>query len=237
MIRLQKYMAQCGVASRRKSEELIQAGKVKVNDQIVTELGFKVDPAVDRVYFNGELIQVEEEKIYILLNKPTGYITSVKDQFDRQTVIDLIQGIEARIYPVGRLDYNTSGLLILTNDGDMTNQITHPSHKVEKTYIAKVKGQVTKLELKKIQEGIDIGGYVTAPSKAKVVKQTGGFTVVELTIHEGKNRQVRRMFDAIDHPVMSLDRSAIGRIKKGELKKGAWRQLTDKEITYLKGDR
>ncbi len=211
MIRLQKYMASCGVASRRKSEEYIQAGMVKVNEEIVTELGFKVDPAVDRVYFNGKLIQPEEESVYILLNKPTGYITSVKDQFDRQTVIDLIQGVEARIYPVGRLDYDTSGLLILTNDGDLTNHITHPSHKVEKTYIAKVSGTVSKLELKKLQEGVDIGGYVTAPSKAKIIKQTGRNTIVELTIHEGKNRQVRRMFDAIEHPVLTLERLAIGK--------------------------
>lgn len=237
MIRLQKYMASCGVASRRKSEEYIQAGMVKVNDNLVTELGFKVDPAVDRVYFNGKLIQPEEETIYILLNKPTGYITSVKDQFDRQTVIDLIQGVEARIYPVGRLDYDTSGLLILTNDGALTNQITHPSHKVEKTYVAKVEGHVSKLEIKKLQEGVDIGGYVTAPSRARVVKQGNKFTIVELTIHEGKNRQVRRMFDAIDHPVQTLERIAIGRIKKGDLKTGSWRPMTEKEIEYLKGER
>ncbi|GKT37542.1 rRNA pseudouridine synthase, partial [Aduncisulcus paluster] len=165
-----------GVASRRKSEEHILAGLVQVNGQTVTELGIKIDPAVDRVYFNGALIQPEEETVYILLNKPTGYITSVKDQFNRQTVVDLIQGVSVRIYPVGRLDYDTSGLLILTNDGDLTNQITHPSHKVEKTYVAKIKGILTKLELKKIQEGIDIGGYVTAPSKAKILKQSGGFT-------------------------------------------------------------
>lgn len=236
MIRLQKYMASCGVASRRKSEEYIQAGMVKVNDETVTELGFKVDPAVDRVYFNGELIRPESESVYILLNKPTGYITSVKDQFNRQTVIDLIQGIDARIYPVGRLDYDTSGLLILTNDGEMTNQITHPSHKVEKTYVAEVNGLVSKMELKKLQDGIDIGGYVTAPSRAKIIKQAGRNTVIELTIHEGKNRQVRRMFDAIEHPVITLERTAIGRIKKGELKTGSWRLLTDKEIAYLKGE-
>lgn len=237
MIRLQKYMASCGVASRRKCEALIEAGKVKVGDQIITELGFKVDPDLDRVYFNGALIKPETEKVYILLNKPTGYITSVKDQFDRQTVIDLIQGIDARIYPVGRLDYDTSGLLLLTNDGDMTNQITHPSHKVEKTYVAKVKGQVSKLELKKIQDGIDIGGYVTAPSRARIIKTASGSTTVELTIHEGKNRQVRRMFDAINHPVMALDRIAIGKIKKGSLKEGTWRLLNDSEIQYLKGER
>ncbi len=237
MIRLQKYMASCGVASRRKCEALIEAGKVKVGDQIITELGFKVDPDVDRVYFNGELIQPESEKVYILLNKPTGYITSVKDQFDRQTVIDLIQGIDARIYPVGRLDYDTSGLLLLTNDGEMTNQITHPSHKVEKTYVAKVKGQVSKLELKKIQDGVDIGGYVTAPSRARVIKAASGSTTVELTIHEGKNRQVRRMFDAINHPVLALERIAIGKIKKGNLKEGTWRLLNDSEVQYLKGER
>jgi 23S rRNA pseudouridine2605 synthase len=237
MIRLQKYMASCGVASRRKCEALIEAGKVKVGDQIITELGFKVDPDLDRVYFNGVLIKPETEKVYILLNKPTGYITSVKDQFDRQTVIDLIQGIDARIYPVGRLDYDTSGLLLLTNDGDMTNQITHPSHKVEKTYLAKVKGQVSKLELKKIQDGIDIGGYVTAPSRARIIKTASGSTTVELTIHEGKNRQVRRMFEAINHPVMALERIAIGKIKKGSLKEGTWRLLNDSEIQYLKGER
>jgi len=237
MIRLQKYMASCGVASRRKSEELILDGQVRVNDQIVTELGVKVDPAVDRVYFNGELIKPEEESVYILLYKPTGYITSVKDQFGRETVIDLIQGVNARIYPVGRLDYDTSGLLILTNDGDLTNQITHPSHKVEKTYVAKVDGRVTKTEVMRLQEGVDIGDYVTAPSKARVLAQGQTSTTVELTIHEGKNRQVRRMFDAIDHPVQTLERIAIGRIKMGDLKVGTWRLLTDKEVAYLKGDR
>jgi len=235
MIRLQKYMASCGVASRRKSEEFIQAGQVKVNDEIITELGFKVDPAVDRVYFNGDLIEPESEMVYILLNKPTGYITSVKDQFGRPTVLDIIQGIDARIYPVGRLDYDTSGLLILTNDGDLTKKITHPSHKVEKTYVTKVSGRVTKPEISKLQEGVDIGDYVTAPSKAKILNQARDFTQVELTIHEGKNRQVRRMFEAIEHPVITLDRAAIGRIKKGELKVGTWRLLTDKEIAYLKG--
>lgn len=235
MLRLQKYMASCGVASRRKSEEYIQAGMVKVNGVVVTELGVKVDPAIDRVYFNDKLIEPETESVYILLNKPTGYITSVKDQFDRQTVIDLIQGVEARIYPVGRLDYDTSGLLILTNDGDLTNQITHPSHKVEKTYVAKVSGHLGKLELKKLQEGVDIGDYLTAPARAKILKQVGKNTLVELTIHEGKNRQVRRMFDAIDHPVITLDRVAIGRIKKGDLKVGSWRPLTEKEVAYLKG--
>ncbi len=236
MIRLQKYMASCGVASRRKCEALIEAGKVRVGDEIVTELGFKVDPQVDKVYFEGKLIKPEEEKVYLLLNKPTGYITSVKDQFDRQTVLDLVKGIDARIYPVGRLDYDTSGLIILTNDGDMTNLVTHPSHKVEKTYVAKVRGTITKLELKKIQEGIDIGGYVTAPCRAKLIKQSGNTSTVELTIHEGKNRQVRRMFDAVDHPVLDLERIAIGRIKKGNIKVGTWRLLTESEVQYLKGE-
>ncbi len=237
MMRLQKYMASCGVASRRKSEELILAGQVKVNNEIVTELGFKVDPEVDRVYFNGELIQPESDTVYILLNKPTGYITSAKDQFGRETVLDLVKGVSERIYPVGRLDYDTSGLLILTNDGDLTNQITHPSHKVEKTYVSKVKGKVSKIEISKLQEGVDIGDYVTAPSKARILGQGHDFTKVELTIHEGKNRQVRRMFDSIDHPVITLERVAIGKIKTGDLQIGAWRTLTAKEIAYLKGER
>lgn len=236
MVRLQKYMAACGVASRRKSEEYILEGRVTVNGAVVKELGFKVDPAMDRVYFNGELIEMEQEKVYILLNKPTGYITSVKDQFDRQTVLDLIQGVDARIYPVGRLDYDTSGLLILTNDGELTKQITHPSHKVEKTYTARVSGRVSKTDLARLQAGVDIGGYVTAPCKAKILSQGRESTDVELTIHEGKNRQVRRMMDAIGHPVQKLDRAAIGKIRKGDLKVGAWRMLTDKEIAYLKGD-
>ena len=236
MMRLQKYMAACGVASRRKSEELIAGGKVRVNDQIVTEPGCKIDPSSDRVYFNGKLLSLEEEHIYILLNKPTGYITSVKDQFDRQTVVDLVQGIDVRIYTVGRLDYDTSGLILLTNDGALTNKITHPSHKVEKTYIAKVKGQMGRMDIKKLQEGLDIGGFVTSPAKAKILQQTSKESVVELVIHEGKNRQVRRMFDAIDHPVVTLERSAIGKIRIGDLKPGSWRHLTSSEVAYLKGD-
>lgn len=234
--RLQKYMARCGVASRRKCEELILSGKVKVNNKIINELGVKINSEIDIVYYEGKVIRPEEKKVYIMLNKPEGYITSVKDEKGRKTILDLVK-VNERIYPIGRLDYDSSGLILLTNDGEIYNKIIHPRVKVGKKYIVLCKGEFTNDELVRFEKGIDIGGYITAKSKIKIIdkeKDRDGInTLVEIIIHEGKNRQIRRMCESLGHKVISLKRIAIGDIKLGYLKKGEWRNLTEDELKYL----
>jgi len=232
-MRLQKYLALAGIASRRKSEELIAAGLVKVNGETVVELGFKVDPGVDLVHYEGKIVKVEEEKVYYKLYKPVGYITTSNDQFGRPNVVDIIKDTNYRIYPVGRLDYNTSGLLILTNDGDLTNKITHPKHHVEKTYVVSVNRRVSDDDIKKLTDGIDIGGYVTRECKAHVISEERSGAIVEITISEGKNRQVRKMFEIIGNPVVTLKRIKIGRITLDSLKDGEYVRLTESELKYL----
>ncbi|SHJ65911.1 23S rRNA pseudouridine2605 synthase [Caminicella sporogenes DSM 14501] len=233
-MRLQKYIAMAGIASRRKAEEYIKQGKVKVNGKIVTEMGVKIDPDKDEVYFNGKKVFIQDKKIYIMLNKPEGYVTTLSDEFNRPKVIDLISGIDERIYPIGRLDYNTSGLLLLTNDGDLTNKLTHPKNHIDKIYIAKIKGIITAEKMKKFCSGIDIGGYITAPANIKLIEKYKKNCLVKIIIHEGKNRQIRRMMDILGHPVITLKRIAIGKLSLGNLKKGSWRYLSEKEVNYLK---
>lgn len=234
MLRLQKYMAQCGVASRRRSEEIILEKRVKVNGKTVDQLGIKIDPTKDLVIVDDKIIKMEEKKVYIALYKPIGYITSVSDQFDRPTVMDIVNNIEERVFPVGRLDFDSSGLILLTNDGDLTYRLTHPKHEITKTYIAKIKGKPTSRELRKFEEGIEIDGYVTAKANIRLIKSSKDSSLVEIQIHEGRNRQIRKMCDKINHPVMSLKRVAVGKIKLDTLQKGKWRYLTAKEIKYLK---
>lgn len=236
--RLQKYMASCGIASRRKCEELILKGLVKVNGDIITELGFKVNPEKDKILYNNKEIKKEEDKIYILLNKPEGYITSVKDERGRKTILDIVK-VKERIYPIGRLDYDTSGLLLLTNDGEIYNKIIHPRVQVDKIYIALCKGEFTKEEIEKFKSGIDIGGYITAEANIKVLsikpdKKSGiKNSLVEITIHEGKNRQIRKMCSSLNHDVITLKRVKLGNITLGNLKKGEYRNLTNKELDYI----
>lgn len=230
--RLQKYMASCGVASRRKCEEIILSGRVTVNDKLVTELGTKIDTDIDKVFLDGILINKEEFKRYIILNKPVGIITSVKDEKNRKTVLDIVD-VNERVYPVGRLDYDSSGLLLLTNDGEFYNKIIHPRVEVNKVYIAKVSGTFTNEDISKFENGIDIGGYITAKSKIKVIKQNNKESVVEIIIHEGKNRQIRRMCSALNHDVISLKRVSIGNIKLGNLKTSEYRELNESEIDYI----
>ena len=230
-------MARCGIASRRKCEEIILSGKVKVNDKIINELGVKINSEVDIVSYEGKIIKPEEKKVYIMLNKPEGYITSVKDEKGRKTILDLVK-VNERIYPIGRLDYDSSGLILLTNDGEIYNKIIHPRVKVEKKYIVLCKGEFTKDDLIKFENGVDIGGYITAKSKIEILDKEKGKnnsinTLVEITIHEGKNRQIRRMCEALGHDVISLKRISIGEIKLGYLKKGQWRNLTENELRYL----
>lgn len=233
-MRLQKYMARCGVASRRKSEELISEGLVKVNGKIIREMGFKIDPKVDEVRVNNKIIELEEEKIYIMLNKPVGYVTSLKDDFNDKKVIDLVEDVEERIYPVGRLDKDSSGLLLLTNDGDFAYKLTHPKFQVPKTYLAKVEGVPSKEALEKFRTGLVIDGWHTAPAKVEIVREFKDKCFLEVEIHEGRNRQVRKMCDAIGHPVISLERRKFGNIVLTDLKVGNYRKLTNKELQILK---
>ena len=235
-MRINKYIALCGVASRRKAEELILAGRVTVNDEVMTELSYKVDEENDIVKVDDKLIKEENKLVYILLNKPEGYITTVKDQFDRPSVLDLVSDIKERVYPIGRLDYETSGLLLLTNDGDLTYKLTHPKHEVDKTYVARVKGKLTKEEIERFKTGLKIEDYTTAPAKLKVIKydEQRDSSLLEIKIHEGKNRQVRKMCKAINHPVLRLRRGAMGKIKIGDCEIGKYRYLTEDEIKYLK---
>ncbi|PHS36569.1 MAG: pseudouridine synthase [Alkaliphilus sp.] len=231
-MRLQKYLAKCGVASRRKSEELIRLGEVTVNNIIIKEMGHIIEPSVDIITVNGEKIDLVEEKIYIVLHKPKGYITTVSDQFDRKKVIDLID-LDERIFPVGRLDYDTSGLLVLTNDGELTYTLTHPKHKVEKTYIAIIKGVPTEKELKLFVEGLHVEDYVTSPAKIRIIESFDNKSTVEIKISEGRNRQVRKMCHAINHPVIELKRIATGKLILGNLIEGNWRYLSQGEIKQL----
>ena len=235
-MRINKYIALCGVASRRKAEELILAGRVTVNDEVMTELSYKVDEENDIVKVDDKLIKEENKLVYILLNKPEGYITTVKDQFDRPSVLDLVSDIKERVYPIGRLDYETSGLLLLTNDGDLTYKLTHPKHEVDKTYVARVKGKLTKEEIERFKTGLKIEDYTTALAKLKVIKydEQRDSSLLEIKIQEGKNRQVRKMCKAINHPVLRLRRSAMGKIKIGDCEIGKYRYLTEDEIKYLK---
>lgn len=231
-IRLQKYLASAGVASRRKCEELILDGKIEVNGKIITELGTKIDPKKDEVKYNGKIVKSEEEKVYILLNKPIGYVTTAKEQFGRDMVLDLVK-VNKRIVPVGRLDMYTSGALILTNDGEFVNKLTHPSHEIDKTYNVTVKEIVTKEEIENLKKGVLIDDdYITKPAKVKILKidEEKKISRIQITIHEGKNRQVRKMCEAIGKKVLALHRCKIGNIDVKSLKLGEWRYLSKKEV-------
>lgn len=227
LMRVHKYMAMCGVASRRKSEAIVLEGRVKINNIVVTSLGTLVEET-DVVKVDDQVITLEETKVYIMLNKPLGCVTTSDDQFNRTTVLDYVD-IKERIYPIGRLDYNTTGMLLLTNDGDLANKIMHPSTHLTKTYIAKVKGTPTEIEMKQFESGVMIDDRMTSPAKIKILKPG----LVQVQIYEGRNRQVRKMLEAIEHPVISLKRSNIGSLELGNLKQGTYRHLTSEEINYL----
>jgi len=234
-VRLQKFLAEAGIASRRKCEEYIQKGRVKVNGQIVTELGTKVNPEIDKIEYNDRLVEaVKHEYTYILLNKPIDYVTTVKDQFNRNTVLDLVK-TNKRLVPVGRLDMYTSGALILTDDGNFVYKVTHPKHQITKTYTVTLRGIVSNEEVKKLEEGVDIGDFITSKAKVKILKTDieTNKSRLEITIHEGKNKQVRRMCEAIGKPVLALHRSKIGKISVKDLKIGTWRYLKQSEVDEL----
>ncbi len=231
-IRLQKYIAQSGILSRRKAEEIIKQGRVEVNGKILLEPWFPVGEK-DCVKVDGNAITPEDRKIYIMLNKPEGYISTVRDQFSRKTVLDLVKEVKERIYPVGRLDYDTSGLLLLTNDGEFTYKLTHPKYEVEKTYIAEIEGFPTIKKIEEFENGLYIGNFKTSPAKFQILKGKKNSCVVQIKIHEGRNRQVRRMCREIGHPVIKLKRIAIGNLNLGKLPEGKWRHLTKAEIGKL----
>ena len=233
-MRLQKFMAQCGVASRRKSEEIILEGRVMVNGLIVKKLGMTIDPKKDIVKVDNMKIEMERKKVYIMLNKPEGYVTTLKDKHSEKIVLDLISGIEERIFPVGRLDADTSGLLLMTNDGDLAYKLTHPSHEVPKKYIALVKGIPNGKKLDRFRKGLKIDGRLTAEAYVRVVKRYKDSSVLEISIHEGRNRQVRKMCEYIRHPVEKLKRVSIGKLNLEDLDVGKWRYLTENEVKYLK---
>lgn len=233
-IRLQKFLANSGVASRRKCEELILEGKVSVNGQIVKELGTKVNLAVDKVEYCGKPVSSSNKFVYILLNKPIGYVTTAKDQFDRDSVLDLVK-VKERVVPVGRLDMYTSGALILTNDGDFVYKVTHPKHEITKTYTATVRGIIENDAVEKLRNGVEIEDYKTRPAKVKILKtdEEKNISRLEITIHEGKNRQVRKMCEAVGSKVVALHRSKIGDIGVKDLKLGTWRYLKDFEVKKI----
>lgn len=234
--RLQKYLANNGIASRRKAEEYILTGKVKVNGQIVTELGTKVNSDKDVIEFEGKRVNNDIKKVYVLLNKPIDYVTTVKDQFSRNTVVDLVKNAGNNLLPVGRLDMYTSGALILTNDGDFIFHVTHPKHEVEKTYTVTLRGKVTNEDVESLRQGVIIDEeYKTKPAKVRIMKidEEKNLSRLEIVIHEGKNRQVRKMCEAIGKKVVALHRSKIGNIDVKDLKIGQWRYLTKKEVDML----
>ncbi len=233
MERLQKVIAHAGVASRRKAEELIINGKVQVNGEVVTELGMKVDPDKSLISVDGKVIAIEDEKVTILLNKPSKVITSMEDPQGRTTVIDFID-VKQRVYPVGRLDYETEGLLLLTNDGELANRLMHPSYEIDKIYEVIVRGILSEDVLDRLRKGIQLDDGMTSPANVKWVEKKNRQTKVHITIHEGRNRQIRRMFEVVNFPVIQLKRIQYGFLTLKGTPKGKFRKLTKNEVCKLK---
>jgi len=230
--RLQKLLAKAGVASRRGSEELIRAGRIQVNGVTITELGYKADPVQDTLTFDGKRIHFEQ-KIYVLLNKPAGYVTTMADPQGRPIVSDLLRDFPERLFPVGRLDLETEGALLMTNDGELGNAILHPRYEVNKTYEAWVAGFPSARELERLERGIEIEGIMTQPAQVQVLKRSKNQSLVEIIIHEGKKRQVRKMFQAINHRVMHLKRTAYGELRLGTLAPGKYRILGTNDLKKI----
>lgn len=232
-MRINKYIANAGIASRRKADELIKAGKVKVNSKVMSQPGYDVADS-DEVLVEGKPVQSTENKVYYAMNKPLGVITSVNDDRGRMTVVDIMSDVEERVFPVGRLDYNTSGLLLLTNDGDFANRIMHPGHRMDKTYRVRVAGNISKMKISVLRAGVCLGKFKTSPARVDVITWNRHSMILEVTIHEGKNRQIRRMFEAVGYPVQELERISIGNMKLGHLKPGQYRKLSKRELEYFR---
>lgn len=232
-MRINKFMAECGVASRRACDEMILEGRVKVNGKKIDTPGLEINEFSDAVTLDGRRITLVSKKYYIMLHKPKGYVTTVKDDKGRKTVMELIK-IRSRLYPVGRLDYDTEGLLLLTNDGQLAYALTHPSHEVPKTYIAKIKGKISDTEVRQLRKGVEIDGKMTLPAVVKIIETDDEFSRVEVTIKEGRNHQIKKMFEVVGKEVVFLKRTAIGPLKLGGLGRGEYKNLTSKEIEILK---
>lgn len=232
-MRINKFMAECGVASRRACDEMILEGRVKVNGKKIDTPGLEINEFNDAVTLDGRRITLVSKKYYIMLHKPKGYVTTVKDDKGRKTVMELIK-IRSRLYPVGRLDYDTEGLLLLTNDGQLSYALTHPSHEVPKTYIAKIKGKISDTEVRQLRKGVEIDGKMTLPAVVKIIETDDEFSRVEVTIKEGRNHQIKKMFEVVGKEVVFLKRTAIGPLKLGGLGRGEYKNLTSKEIEILK---
>lgn len=231
--RLQKILSQAGIASRREAERMITDGRVAVNGTIITELGAKADPSRDTVTVDGKPAIVDEKRVYVLLNKPVGYVTTLKDPEGRPIVTELLKGLGVRVFPVGRLDYNTEGLLLLTNDGEWANRLAHPRHEVDKEYLVRVRGTVAREQITRLEQGVELEDGKTAPARVAMAKQSDNNTWISITIHEGRYRQVRRMCEAVSLSVVRLRRVRYGALSMGDLKIGAYRHLTSGEVAAL----
>ena len=233
-MRLQKYLASCGVASRRNAEKMILAGKITVNGHTVMELGTQVDEANDIVEVEGKRVFPETEKHYIAYNKPTGEVTTVSDPEWRDTVMNRFADYPVRLFPVGRLDYDSEGLILLTNDGDLMNRLLHPSYEIPKTYLTRISNSVTTAEIIALRKGVLIDGRLTSPAEVRLIREDRFSSDLLITIHEGRNRQIRKMIDAIGHQVVRLRRVRFGPVQLGDLPPGMWRKLTDEEVRKLR---
>ena len=234
MERLHKFLARAGVASRRRAEELIRAGRVSVDGRVVTEMGLSIDPGRARVQVDGEPVALPARLLTVMLHKPPGYVTTAHDPQGRRGVLDLLAGLGVRVFPVGRLDYDAAGLLLLTNDGELAHRLMHPRFKVAKTYRVTVRGEVTAAAVRRLEAGVAVDGRPTAPARVRMLKVTPEKSVLELTIHEGRYHQVKRMGEAVGHPVLKLKRIAYGPLRLGRLPRGASRELTETELQALR---
>ncbi|MBS1416556.1 MAG: rRNA pseudouridine synthase [Clostridia bacterium] len=232
-MRLNKYLADCGVDSRRNCDEIIAQGRVKVNGKTITRLGVDVDPENDSVSLDGRRLRQKRRDVYVMLHKPKGVVCTAKDDKGRKTVLDLVD-VKARLFPVGRLDYDTEGLLLLTTDGQLAQTLTHPSHHIPKTYVARIFGELSEEEEKSLEKGVLLDGALTQPASVKVVEKDDRTSRIEITIFEGRNRQVRRMLESVGKDVEFLKRVSVGELRLGGVSRGKYRFLTEKEINYLK---
>lgn len=233
-IRLNKFLSQAGITSRREADKMIIEGRVTVNNRVIQELGYKIDDKKDRVEVDGREVRKEETFIYLMLNKPAGYLVTMKDSFGRPTVYDLLPDLKKRVFPVGRLDFESRGLLLLTNDGELTHRLTHPRNKIRKTYLVKVKGEPDSPKISKLQKGIFLDGRKTAPAKVSLLEGNPKRSLLKIEMYEGRKREIRRMFEYIGHRVLVLKRISFAGLKLERLRSGKWRFLRSEEIKRLK---